>query len=197
MDIQSSVTEPTLAVALPPNLIDLFHHQDGHEPKFDPRLEKIHSNPAVYFVGNFLSQREISYFDEKITLQEKEFKTASTVGADGIIATSEDDTSTSLYLQKGGDSILRHIEAEAAGDSLIDTTLIAITEWIVGQNILTRFSTSDKLKCFDPAKYYLKYVILKHQLSSQFYQIPSNLIPYQNLILSSERSYPRPCWAIC
>jgi hypothetical protein len=139
MDIQSSGTEPMLAVALPSNLIDLFHHQDGQELKFDRRLEKIHSNPAIYFVGNFLSPSEISYFDEKITLLEKEFKTANTVGADGIIAASEDDTSTSLYLQKGGDSIIRHIEAEAAGDSIIDTTLSSIFEWIVGQNILTRF----------------------------------------------------------
>jgi hypothetical protein len=139
MDIQSSVTEPMLAVALPSNLIDLFHHQDGQEPKFDPRLEKIHSNPAIYFVGNFLSPSEISYFDEKITMLEKEFKTANTVGADGIIAAFEDDTSTSIYLQKGGDSIIRHIEDEAAGDSLIDTTLSAIFVQIDGQNVLTRF----------------------------------------------------------
>lgn len=122
MDIQSSVSEPTLAVALPANMIDLFHHEDGQEPKFDPRLEKIHSNPAVYFVGNFLSPSEISYFDEKITLLGKEFETAKIIGADGIIATSDDDTSTSLYLQKGCDSVIRHIEAEAAGDSLVDTT---------------------------------------------------------------------------
>lgn len=102
---------------LPTGLVTLFHSDDDTDVICDPRLEKIHSNPAIYFVGNFLSAAEIDYFDDRISQLERKFEASVEVAEFGNSQLSESDSSSSTILHKSEDSILRHIENEAAGKS--------------------------------------------------------------------------------
>ena len=104
------------ATPLPQNLINLFHNGHVDDVKYDTRLEKIHSNPVVYFVGNLLSLDAIDYLDKKISQLENEFTTNVSVEEEvGNETSSMYDTSTSVYLTKNEDAIVRKIETDAAG----------------------------------------------------------------------------------
>ena len=115
MNNLGSDTATPVTVQLPTALVTLFHSDDDTEVLCDSRLEKIHSNPAIYFVGNFLSPTEIDYFDNKISELEAKFQTTAVVDESGNARLSDRDSSSSVILRKSDDRILRHIENEAAG----------------------------------------------------------------------------------
>ena len=119
VDTQKLSAEMSHAVPLPQNLINLFHNGLIGDVKYDTRLEKIHSNPAVYFVGNLLSLDAIDYFDKKISLLENKF-VADVVVEEEVEKdiSSTCDTSTSVYLSKNEDAIIRKIESDATGTVL-------------------------------------------------------------------------------
>ena len=77
------------------------------------KLVAVHADPPIYTIPHFLSPRELDHMDELITRSRAAFKHSHTDGSDGAIV-SEERTSVSLPLHKGGDAILRAIEARAA-----------------------------------------------------------------------------------
>ena len=115
MNSLGSDTAIPVTVQLPTGLVTLFHSDDDTDVICDPRLEKIHSNPAIYFVGNFLSPTEIDYFDDKISQLERRIQTTAEVDESGNSWLPDRDSSSSTILRKSEDCILRHIENEAAG----------------------------------------------------------------------------------
>ena len=122
VDTQKLSADMSHAVPLPQNLINLFHNGLVGDVKYDARLEKIHSNPAVYFVGNLLGLDAIDYFDKKISQLENKFVANVVVEEEVEKDTSSTcDTSTSVYLSKNGDAIIRKIESDATGTALFDS----------------------------------------------------------------------------
>ena len=102
-------------VSLNPRIQSLFHHVEGDEPKFDRRLEKIHTNPAIFLVRNFLSPVDLEYIDRNITQHASKFKTSYTEDESGNKCISEERTSTYIYLDKGKDTTIRNLEMRASG----------------------------------------------------------------------------------
>ena len=81
-------------------------------------LEPVCSNPNVYLVHHFLSASELEHLDGLITDRRGSFKQSKTDDAGGgtsmHVVESQERTSASLHLPKGGDTSLRAIEARAA-----------------------------------------------------------------------------------
>lgn len=102
-------------VSLNPRIQSLFHHVEGDEPKFDRRLEKIHTNPAIFLVRNFLSPVDLEYIDRNITQHASKFKTSYTEDESGNKCISEERTSTYIFLDKGKDTTIRNLEMRASG----------------------------------------------------------------------------------
>ena len=76
------------------------------------------SDPNVYLVHHFLSAGELEHLDGLITDRRGAFKQSvtddATAGASAHVVESQERTSASLHLPKGGDTSLRAIEARAA-----------------------------------------------------------------------------------
>ena len=81
-------------------------------------LEPVCSDPNVYLVHHFLSAGELEHLDGLITDRRGAFKQSvtddATAGASAHVVESQERTSASLHLPKGGDTSLRAIEARAA-----------------------------------------------------------------------------------
>ena len=81
-------------------------------------LEPVCSDPNVYLVHHFLSASELEHLDGLITDRRGAFKQSVTDDAKGgtssHVVESQERTSASLHLPKGGDTSLRAIEARAA-----------------------------------------------------------------------------------
>ena len=81
-------------------------------------LEPVCSDPNVYLVHHFLSASELEHLDGLITDRRGSFKQSVTDDAAGgtssHVVESQERTSASLHLPKGGDTSLRAIEARAA-----------------------------------------------------------------------------------
>ena len=81
-------------------------------------LEPVCSDPNVYLVHHFLSASELEHLDGLITDRRGAFKQSVTDDAAGgtssHVVESQERTSASLHLPKGGDTSLRAIEARAA-----------------------------------------------------------------------------------
>ena len=105
------------AIPLPQNLINLFHNGHNDDVKYDDRLERIHSNPAVYFVRNLLTLETIGYFDKKISHLQDMFAPRVVIEEEEVVRnnTSTSFTSESVCLTKNDDEIIRQIETDATG----------------------------------------------------------------------------------
>jgi len=81
-------------------------------------LEPVCSDPNIYLVHHFLSAGELEHLDGMITDRRGAFKQSvtddATAGASAHVVESQERTSASLHLPKGGDTSLRAIEARAA-----------------------------------------------------------------------------------
>lgn len=104
-----------MPVSLNPRIQSLFHHSEGEEPKFHRRLEKIHTNPAIYLVRNFLSDVDLDYLDRNITQHASKFKASYTEDENGKKCVSDERTSTYIFLDKGRDATIRNLEMRASG----------------------------------------------------------------------------------
>jgi hypothetical protein len=112
------------AIPLPQNLINLFHNGHNDDVKFDGRLERIHSNPAVYFVRNLLTSETIGYFDKKISHLQEMFAPRVVIEEEEVVRnnTSTSYTSESVVcLTKNEDEIIRQIETDATGTTQLDS----------------------------------------------------------------------------
>jgi hypothetical protein len=115
MSSRKSERSRNLPVSLNPRIESLFHHVEGEEPKFHRRLEKIHTNPAIYLVRNFLSPVDLDYLDRNITQHASKFKASYTEDENGKKCISEERTSTYIFLDKGRDATIRNLEMRASG----------------------------------------------------------------------------------
>jgi hypothetical protein len=111
------------AIPLPQNLINLFHNGHNDDVKYDGRLERIHSNPAVYFVRNFLTLETIGYFDKKISHLQDIFAPEVVIEEEEVVRnnTSTSFTSHAVCLTKNEDEIIRQIETDATGTTPCDS----------------------------------------------------------------------------
>lgn len=123
MDIQKLPAAMSEAVPLPQNLINFFHNGHNDDVKFDDRLERIHSNPAVYFVRNLLTLETIGYFDKKISHLQDMFAPKVVIEEEEVVGnnTSTFFTSESVCLTKNEDEIIRQIETDATGTTPRDS----------------------------------------------------------------------------
>ena len=115
MTSRKSERSKNMPVSLSPRIQSLFHHAEGEEPKFHRRLEKIHTNPAIYLVRNFLSDVDLDYLDRNITQHASKFKASYTEDENGKKCVSEERTSTYIFLDKGRDVTIRNLEMRASG----------------------------------------------------------------------------------
>lgn len=101
------------AQPIPLRLRNLFHEPSGeqHVPK---KLELLHEGPNVYFVRDFLTPSEISYFDKVCTLHGKAFKSSFTEDDEKHEIVSEERTSSHIHLTKGQHAMIRSVERRAA-----------------------------------------------------------------------------------
>lgn len=112
----------------------LFHNASGTQPTLPRSLELIHSGPNIYFVRNFLTEAEITYFDKKCTEERHSFQNSFTENEAQEEVVSEERTSTYTYLGKGQDATIRALEhraAELAGlssDCLEPLQIVAYTK---------------------------------------------------------------------
>jgi hypothetical protein len=129
-------------VSLNPRVQSLFHHVEGDEPKFDRRLEKIHTNPAIFLVRNFLSAVDLEYIDRNITQHASKFKASYTEDESGKKCISEERTSTYIFLDKGKDTTIRNLEMRASGK---DSASYNIHSTALGMSAMRSFETSEDL----------------------------------------------------
>ena len=115
MSLRKTERSKNVQVSLNPRIQALFHHESGNEPKFHRRLEKIHTNPAIFLVRNFLSPVDLDYLDRNITQHASKFKASYTEDESGRKCISEERTSTYIFLDKGRDTIIRNMEMRASG----------------------------------------------------------------------------------
>ena len=115
MGSRKSERSKNMPVSLNPRIQSLFHHVEGEEPKFHRRLEKIHTNPAIYLVRNFLSDVDLDYLDRNITQHASKFKASYTEDESGKKCVSDERTSTYIFLDKGRDATIRNLEMRASG----------------------------------------------------------------------------------
>ena len=118
MSLRKTERSKNVQVSLNPRIQALFHHELGNEPKFHRRLEKIHTNPAIFLVRNFLSPVDLDYLDRNITQHSSKFKASYTEDENGKKCISEERTSTYIFLDKGKDTTIRNIEMRASGKCL-------------------------------------------------------------------------------
>ena len=84
-------------------------------------LTRVHADPHVYVIDNFLTERELEYFDDVVCAQRRArgggggFVASYTDGDDGrAVLDAEHRTSTFCTLRKGGNALVRAIDARAA-----------------------------------------------------------------------------------
>ena len=76
-------------------------------------VELLRTNPNVYLHHDFLTEREFRYFDELCTLHDSRFRISHTDSDSSSTLYSEERTSSSLFLTKSQDAVVRSIEDKA------------------------------------------------------------------------------------
>ena len=92
---RSSRTPPVKEI--PHRHKELFH---GNNPALGKKLELIHKNPNVYYVKNFLSEREILMLDRICTMKRGEFNSSFVENDENQEVISEMRTSKYVYINK-------------------------------------------------------------------------------------------------
>jgi hypothetical protein len=91
----------------------LFHQHDI-EPILKSNITKIHKNPNIYWIDDFLSSTEITWFDRICTQYSNQFKSSFTENESNEEIISEERTSTYIHLSKSQDRVVRNVEQKAA-----------------------------------------------------------------------------------
>ena len=107
-------TRRVSSVPVPYRIQNLFHHQKDNEPKIHRNLQRLHTNPSVYMVNDFLTESDLEYFDKNITQHEDRFLASFIEDDQGEIQIVEERTSTYIFMDKGRDDKIRSIERRAA-----------------------------------------------------------------------------------
>ena len=110
--------DENLSRVVPPSLITLFHHDKGDEPKCNQKMEKIHTNPAIYLVKNFLSPTDIDYFDREITQNGEGFGAGKLEIEKCKAVASDVGSLTYMSLNKGRDANICSLEMKVAGEAV-------------------------------------------------------------------------------
>ena len=107
-------TRRVAPVPVPHRIQNLFHHDKDNEPIIHRKLQRIHVNPSVYMVNDFLSESDLEYFDKNITQHEDHFLASFIEDEHGEKQIVEERTSTYIFMDKGRDATIRSIESRAA-----------------------------------------------------------------------------------
>lgn len=124
-------------VKLSQRVLSLFHHAPDKEPVLKRSIEKIHSNPNIYFIENFLNPSEIMWFDQICTQHKNRFQNSFTEDDDLKEVISEERTSTYIHLSKAQDRVSRAIEqraSELVGMSMENVEPLQIVHYTNGQH---------------------------------------------------------------
>ena len=103
---------------LPQRLKSLFHQPSSIVKdkvavnKF--KLEVLHNNPTIYLIRDFLTKKDLEYFDNICTKYSDQFDTSFTEGHSKKTIISNQRTSRFIYLNKGQDRLVRGLEERAA-----------------------------------------------------------------------------------
>jgi hypothetical protein len=122
---------------LPVRVKSLFHDTN---PIVSKRLERIHSNPNVYFIRNFLTESELTHLDCICTNRCAIFQNSFVEDDNNREIISTERTSTYTFLNKAQDSVIRNIEARAtamAGMSPQHCEPLQIVSYTQGQKFET------------------------------------------------------------
>ena len=104
-------------VALPATLRKLFHDGVGADVAISPKLEKIHSNPSIYFVRDFLTDSDLDHFSKLIVEGNNDKRQWIHDGA--VYVAVEGNASPTNHLKNDRDATTLRIEDNAIGTSLI------------------------------------------------------------------------------
>lgn len=108
---------------LPNVLKSIFHKPINKNTSKKLKDSIIHENPNIFLVKHFLSDQQISYFDQLCTKEQNNFKQSYTeYKSESVI--SEERTSRFLQVTKSKDSVVRSIEDKAA--SLFGMSQVAV-----------------------------------------------------------------------
>lgn len=101
---------------LPSRILQLFYNESESEPSKIPKFKSklLHQHPNVYFIDDFLKQKELDYFDKIITTQNEAFEASFTESDNNSQVVSEERTSRFFHLAKSQDVIARNIEERAS-----------------------------------------------------------------------------------
>ena len=123
MDFKDSSGDSQWPAAIAESLIKLFHDGVGEDLVTSQKLEKIHSNPSIYFVRDFLSDSDIDYFSQHVAADESAVNSGPEVDGSEMVGATKSSTSTSIFiskhLKKGGDATILSIEEKAIGTSIL------------------------------------------------------------------------------
>ena len=107
-------TRRVAPIPVPHRIQNLFHHEKDHEPIIHRKLQRIHTNPSVYMINDFLSETDLEYFDKNITQHGDHFLASFIEDEQGEKQIVEERTSTYIFMDKGRDATIRSIESRAA-----------------------------------------------------------------------------------
>lgn len=107
--------------SLPISMKSLFFSNSGVARGKDTVLKRhgkrwkvLSTEPNIFLIENFLSERELQYFDEQTKLKMRNFLSSYTEDEDGNRVLDERRTSTFVWFQKRGSNILKQVERRAA-----------------------------------------------------------------------------------
>eukprot|EP01038_Epipyxis_sp_PR26KG_P005126 gene5126-7142_t len=94
------------------NILGIKNNENN--PFISKKMRLIHRNPNVYYISNFLSPKEIKYFDALCTANQSKFKKSFTDSLNEDKVISSERTSNYLSISKGQDRVIRKLEQRAS-----------------------------------------------------------------------------------
>ncbi len=111
MERRSKRSTQTLTLESQFTRITSIFHGNG---VLSSKCVKIHSDPNIFTVNNFLTKNELLWLNRICTNHKKSFKTSHTESDTNERVLSEERTSTFFHLAKSQDALTRQIECRAA-----------------------------------------------------------------------------------
>ena len=134
---------------LPPRILSLFH-QTINESTLSKKLTLLHSNPNIYLIKNFITEKEIEHLNKICTINRHVFNYSFVENDANERVINEDRTSTYLGLKKGQDNTIRNIErraSELVGVDIDNVEPIQIVSYTENQHFLAHHDAGTYNPC--------------------------------------------------